>query len=1049
MNNKIIKRIAKVIATNAISVDKNGFLATHTPFKNLKYTVSGREVNNPKILSEEDIFSKYILEQQERHNFIVVQGDNGSGKSHFIRWIKEKYENEIDLSKEALIFISRGQNTLKGTLEQIINSDVFDEKFRDEKLKSFTQANENLSESFLKTNIILKFAGAIKDDKDLDRRLKDSIYEYLVTPIVQDILLKPEGPINRFYAKLINTNDLSVDVEAKFIPDDFVVDTVTKREISRSASPRARRMAENLNDLRKGELEREKLSRILNEKVEFVIQNCTNLKASDLKSVFEDLRIELKEKGKNLTLLIEDITSFTGIDKALVEVLVTENKGTEYNEKFCRIFSVIGVTNAYYKDNFPDNLKDRVTGRILIENDLFLNTEEELSELAGRYINAINLDEEVIDKWVKSGAYSEQLPVSRDNLYDWSSYYLDPERKISIFPFTSKSLFNMYNGLNQKTARNLLNGIIKIVLNTYYESPENFIENIAKDIGEFIKIPGWREVSHETTLRRQSPDKFEILSLVFRVWGDGTIYTRVEGDKTFIGGIDKSFFEIFGLPIINGVCLNNQPTKEIDKIENKGFFDVIKTKSVDMKVSSKSPINTVKFTTSIEKNTVIEDKNTIEFKKVVVRLDSWLNKGEKFKDVQIKEQLIKFMVDFIDWDVEDIPRWLVNENMNLNKITIEDQNTMCISGAYELKKSYELKDALVAVSAYKYLGKNKWNFDNSEVYLIYLTNFIESIKNSLVKYIKYPPESVVDAHRWNIDKWEILTDIYINFINGNIKLEDKEDIYKIYEVIMNKNITCNYDIKSVDKDFRTEVIRKLMKDENINKNHENLINRYNCILGDNRVVSSDVFFIDTYRILKNIDDIIDINFDEDQLDIPELESKDFNKESGLYLSYFTMKSILDHIDKIVRVEEKEVNIKLNELKLLLGEDFEDKIFDIFGALSDYLRLLENSKERYDHSKFMDINSNKLNDEEFTNIKSNIDEGLDEYNRINKLIKFSETPINKINPYITLFKNAENLVNTLISKYGKESMDGDIKSEIDDISTNINMNLENIKTKLNG
>ena len=210
MNNKIIKRIAKVIATNAISVDKNGFLATHTPFKNLKYTVSGREVNNPKILSEEDIFSKYILEQQERHNFIVVQGDNGSGKSHFIRWIKEKYENEIDLSKEALIFISRGQNTLKGTLEQIINSDVFDEKFRDEKLKSFTQANENLSESFLKTNIILQFAGAIKDDKDLDRRLKDSIYEYLVTPIVQDILLKPEGPINRFYAKLINTNDLSV-----------------------------------------------------------------------------------------------------------------------------------------------------------------------------------------------------------------------------------------------------------------------------------------------------------------------------------------------------------------------------------------------------------------------------------------------------------------------------------------------------------------------------------------------------------------------------------------------------------------------------------------------------------------------------------------------------------------------------------------------------------------------------------------------------------------------------------------------------------------------
>lgn len=210
MNNKIIKRISKVIATNAMSVDKSEFLATHTPFKNLKYTISGREVNNPKIVNEEDIFRKYILDEQDNHNFIIVQGDNGSGKSHFIRWIKEKYVNEIDMSKEALIFISRGQNTLKGTLDQIINSDVFDEKFREEKLKSFTQANENLSESFLKTNIILQFAGAIKDDENMEKKLKDSIYEYLVTPTVQELLLRPEGPINRFYAKLVNTDRKSV-----------------------------------------------------------------------------------------------------------------------------------------------------------------------------------------------------------------------------------------------------------------------------------------------------------------------------------------------------------------------------------------------------------------------------------------------------------------------------------------------------------------------------------------------------------------------------------------------------------------------------------------------------------------------------------------------------------------------------------------------------------------------------------------------------------------------------------------------------------------------
>ena len=159
--------------------------------------------------------------------------------------------------------------------------------------------------------------------------------------------------------------------------------------------------------------------------------------------------------------------------------------------------------------------------------------------------------------------------------------------------------------------------------------------------------------------------------------------------------------------------------------------------------------------------------------------------------------------------------------------------------------------------------------------------------------------------------------------------------------------------------------------------------------------------------------------------------------------------ILDSINEIVKEEEQEANTKLKELKLLLGQNFEDEIFDIFGALSNYLILLENSKESYDYIKFKDIKNNKLNDEDFMNIKENIDECLDEYNKINKLIKFSETPINKINPYITLFKNADNLVDTLIRKDGTESKNSDIKSEIDNIGVNINMNLENIKTKLNG
>ena len=77
-----------------------------------------------------------------------------------------------------------------------------------------------------------------------------------------------------------------------------ISDIRIKKEIATNASTRARRYMDKLNDRVKGDEYRANLAKILNSKIEFVIQNCTNLRASDLKSVFEELRIELKKKGK-------------------------------------------------------------------------------------------------------------------------------------------------------------------------------------------------------------------------------------------------------------------------------------------------------------------------------------------------------------------------------------------------------------------------------------------------------------------------------------------------------------------------------------------------------------------------------------------------------------------------------------------------------------------------------------------------------------------------------------------------------------------------------
>jgi hypothetical protein len=76
----------------------------------------------------------------------------------------------------------------------------------------------------------------------------------------------------------------------------------------------------------------------------------------DLMSIFNKIRIELKKKGKSLIILIEDITSFTGMDKGILEILVDEAND---DNKMCNIYSVIGITDGYF-NKFPDNINERI-----------------------------------------------------------------------------------------------------------------------------------------------------------------------------------------------------------------------------------------------------------------------------------------------------------------------------------------------------------------------------------------------------------------------------------------------------------------------------------------------------------------------------------------------------------------------------------------------------------------------------------------------------------------------------------------------------------------
>ena len=94
MNLEIARsRINDVIRPDAITESYNDFMITHVPLKKLQ--ILGKFVILPKskdYKTEDEIFDQLIKNEDDKHQFIIVYGNPGTGKSHLIRYFEEKFK---------------------------------------------------------------------------------------------------------------------------------------------------------------------------------------------------------------------------------------------------------------------------------------------------------------------------------------------------------------------------------------------------------------------------------------------------------------------------------------------------------------------------------------------------------------------------------------------------------------------------------------------------------------------------------------------------------------------------------------------------------------------------------------------------------------------------------------------------------------------------------------------------------------------------------------------------------------------------------------------
>lgn len=918
---QIVDRINEVSNRTALANSDYDFLATHMPFKKLRYSTANNLQRAKEELSEEDFLEKHIYASRNEHKMVFIKGNSGSGKSHLIRWFYNKHKNKVDEKEELIILISRDSNSLKGTLNQIVGSDLF-KGFREEaEFKKIIEAGKFLEEEKLKEDIPALLSSAVRTTKirDIKKRDRGKLANFLNADIIREkVLFRDEGPISRIITSMVgNKDEEKSKSEKSFFKEDFnIVGTNILREMrdtegDMGASTRAIAFAE---DIERSDEKKQEVADILNDLVDEVVKKIIGLGRSDLQDMFKKIRLKLKQENMNLTIFFEDITTTTGIHKELLESLIVDHKEVK---DLCRIISFVGITESYYSSQIQDNIKGRITHGLDIEESSLIENKEDLSTFIGLYMNSINQPKRKIKEWYLEGSEENNLPISSlHKEKEWSIVKLDNGKEVSIYPFTEDALWNIYQARDNegREPRGFLRLIINDIYSNFNTSGIDYLLNM--DVYDNTKIPDLKNPLDEEKIRNFSNKNEDIkkkTETLIRIWGDGSLVNRMKNNKKTIGNIDEDVFTTFKLPII--------------------FSGIIEDPLEANKSRSHPKPDT-------EPKLPKRDRRTIEFEREITQLGEWRKGNKLIEHKKYRDHILDLCKKFISWEEEGISKYLIDTLLTSSVLHIEGQTVDSRTGIL-FKRDDELYYIIIGLVYWEYYGNRSWEFENSHRYILRITQYLNKYKKSIMSLIEKPK-----GENWELEDILLLNSYYFNMLNR--RLEDNITVEDLYHLLFRKaeNIILYSDNKLDDK--WTTLVNIYNNSPETNLNQEILIKYFDLPLGVARTSTSQNIDVYAYRIIKKIKELSNSNWDIEPYKIKIERSIDIYRPLKFFNAevYDKIPILLDGI--CTNIQNLIANL---ELKYENGLD-EFKIETMSNNINVYLDIVVktgfiNNKDIYD------------------------------------------------------------------------------------------------------
>lgn len=977
------KRYMDVIRPDVMHNSQSDFLATHVPMEKLYVTehltdqadVPEQDKKYPK--TEEEVYDQFMGEKEE-DQFVLVIGDSGAGKSHLIRWMNTVHEIR-KADNEIVLPIRRADNTLKGTIKQLIELPEVKELTNKELYKNLVSAATTVPEKELKETIYYQFIIQITNDDgkagDVGgaRKISNVDRKHLIALLQNSLfkarLMDDDGPIDRIYGKFAEnkTNDIN-DKAAEFYLEDFEIDAEFRNQLRSGADDKARKIADKL-------IENNEFMGLIKEYmnlfIEKVIQRCANLKPGDLASVIEEIRQELYKQGKTLTILIEDITAASGVDDSLLDALLT-NKIEYPDKKMCRLNAVVGSTDGYYREKFKTNTKGRIHNFIYVPDDLFSGNQNGLVEFFAKYLNTISLEAEDIQKWVETEkADVKAYPIHTVTIGDgWGEYKMD-RNTINLFPFTKHAILFLYEkqDISKRNPRALMREII-----------EPYIKDALDRLDDFpVRRPSFQasntELQNAIYNDNSLDDATKIrLSFFMYIWGDGTLRSYEKNGETYIADIPVSVYQQLKLPVIEGKKVSYMEKPEVDKyVEDKRL--------------------------QVEEDTEKENEMVLialaEVDRWIENKDYKLSIGATTKNVRalndVRKNIKDYLFDTIDWLSEGVSidaMLKIRDTGNKSPVAFERQ-TMKSDAVITLPASIESRKIIEAFVRWSEVGKKSWNFKGSTDYLYRVQRWSDNIKPIIVKAI-----TSYNGKEADYFTYATAAEYYRLILNGYCKNYQNPQHFTP-EMLLNENPVVSTD------NSHTKIWNDLMKIANGSDGQE----ARNCVLQyynlpQGNVLNSTNYEYDYVSFNKAVRKVIrtGLHFTDD-----DLQLDDPVRKRRMYSEH--LKKLLDRIDMVVKEEKENLASQIEILTGFLDLDELEEASDIEDLVKQIGKFYTQAQTshvsvavHYDVSK---INYCKKNSSQILNAIKNAQQIGETQDSVEALIRLSRDPMQGMKIFVDL------------------------------------------------